>query len=86
MITRESEVAGSGCLACSIDHHHACSRPVEDDAGSWSTVYCCCGLEIDPKTAAAEEAEYAADAQELHRRGLTQPAAAGPSQPPEGSS
>jgi hypothetical protein len=68
-----------GCLACSIDDHHACSGAVEDDAGGWSTVYCC-GLAVDPKTTAAE---YAAYAEEL--RGLAWSQPAGPNPQPEGS-
>jgi hypothetical protein len=80
MTTRAREAAGYGCVECSIDHHHACSCAVENDAGGWSTVYCCCGLAVDPKTAAAEDAEDAAYAKELHRRGWTQPATAGPDQ------
>jgi hypothetical protein len=74
MTTRVSEVALGGCLGCSIDHHHACSRVVKDDAGGWTAIYCCCGLAVDLATAAAEEAEYAAYAQELRRRGWSQPA------------
>jgi hypothetical protein len=41
MTTRAREAAGYGCVECSIDHHHACSCAVENDAGGWSTVYCC---------------------------------------------
>ena len=74
MTTRGREAAVRSCLECSIDHHHACSRAIEDDAGGWSTVYCCCGLAVDPKTTAAEDAEYPAYAEELRRRGWTQPA------------
>ena len=81
---RGSEAAVSGCPECANDHHHACSRAVEDDAGGWSTVYCCCGLAVDPETTAAEAAEYAAYAGELRRRGWTQPTA-GPGLQPEGS-
>ena len=32
MTTREREVAVRGCLACSIDHHHACSRRLRPGA------------------------------------------------------
>ena len=53
MTTREREAVVRGCLACSIDDHHACAGAVEDDAGGWSTVYWCCGLAVDPKTTAA---------------------------------
>ena len=74
MTTREREAVVRGCLACSIDDHHACFGAVEDDAGGWSTVYCCCGLAVDPKTTAAEEAEYAAYAEELRGLGWSQPA------------
>jgi hypothetical protein len=83
MTTRGREAVVRGCLECSIDHHHACSRTVEDAAGGWSTVYCCGGLAVDLKTTAAEYTEYAAYAEELRRRGWSQPAA-GPGQP-EGS-
>jgi len=79
MTTREREAVVRGCLACSIDHH-ACSRTVEDDAGGWSTVSCCCGLAVDLNTTAAEYAEYGAHAEELRRRGWSQPAAAGSGQ------
>jgi hypothetical protein len=74
----------SGCFECSTDRHHACPWAAADDEHVWSTVYCCCGLAVDPKTTAAEYAEYAAYAEELHRRGWSQPAT--PGQPPgEGS-
>jgi hypothetical protein len=82
MTIQGREAAERGCLECSNDHHHICSRAVEDDAGGCSTVYCCCcGLAVDAETAAAE---YAAYAEELRRRGWTQPAA-GPGLQPEGS-
>jgi hypothetical protein len=68
-----------GCVECLNDHHHACSRAVKDDAGGWSTVYCC-GLAVDPKTTAAEYAEYA---EELRGLGWSQPTE--PSPQPEGN-
>jgi hypothetical protein len=80
MTTHEREAPVRGCLECSIDHHHACPWAVEDDAGGWSTVYCCCGLAVDLNTTAAEYAEYGAYAEELRRRGWSQPAAAGSGQ------
>jgi hypothetical protein len=83
MTTRAREAAGYGCVECSIDYHHACSCAVENDAGGWSTVYCCCGLAVDSKTAAAEDAQYAAYAEEL--RGLAWSQPAGPNPQPEGS-
>ena len=83
MTTREREAVVRGCLAYLIDDHHACSGAVGDDAGAWSTVYCCCGLAVNPKTTADEDAEYAAYAQERRGLGWSQPA--GPGQQPEGS-
>ena len=83
MTTRKREAVVRGCVACSIHHHHAYFWAVEDDAGGWSTVYCCCGPAVDPKTTAAEYAEYAAYAEELRGLGWSQPAE--PGQQPEGS-
>ena len=80
MTTREREAVVRGCLARSIEDHHACSGAVEDDAGGWSTVYCCCGLALDPRTTAAEDAACGAYPEELRRRGWSQPAAAGSGQ------
>jgi hypothetical protein len=83
MTTQGREAAERGCPECSNDHHYICSRAVEDDAGGWSMVYCCCGLAVDAETAPAEYAEYAAYAEELRGLGWSQPA--GPGQQPEGS-
>jgi hypothetical protein len=67
----------SGCCECSIDHHLACPFLGEGDDGfdahedGWYSVHCCCGLAVDSHQ--THEAEYAAYAEELHRRGWSQP-------------
>jgi hypothetical protein len=67
----------SSCLECAIDHHLACPLLGEEDDSfdadedGWSSVHCCCGLAVDSRqTPDAEHAEYA---EELRRRGWSQP-------------
>jgi hypothetical protein len=78
----------SGCFECDVDHHLACPFLGEEDDGfdtnedGWYSVHCCCGLAVDSRQTL--DAEYAAYAEELRRRGWTQPAA-GPGLQPEGS-
>jgi hypothetical protein len=67
-----------GCYECDVDHHHDCPSTGEEDFSidadedGWFTVYCCCGLAVDShQTTAAEYADYA---EELRRRGWSQPA------------
>jgi hypothetical protein len=67
----------SGCFECSIDHHLACPLLGEEDDGfdanedGWYTVHCCCGLAVDSHQTL--DAEYALYAEELGRRGWSQP-------------
>jgi hypothetical protein len=68
----------SGCFECDIDHHLACPFLGEEDDGfdadedGWYMVHCCCGLAVDSRrTLDAECADYA---EELRRRGWSQPA------------
>jgi hypothetical protein len=68
----------SACVECRIDHHLACPLLGEDDDGfeadedGWYAVHCCCGLAVDSHQ--THEAEYADYAEELCRRGWSQPA------------
>jgi hypothetical protein len=71
----------SGCLECAIDHHLACPLLGEaddgfdaDEDGRYS-VHCCCGLAVDSRQTV--DAEYAEYAEELRRRGWSQPTDSG---------
>jgi hypothetical protein len=66
----------SNCFECSIDHHLACPWIGEDDDidpddDGWYSVHCCCGLAVDSRQ--THEAEHADYAEELRRRGWSQP-------------
>jgi hypothetical protein len=67
----------SGCFACQVDHHHDCPSISEEDCSidadtdGWYAVYCCCGLAVDRRQ--TQEAEYGDYAEELRRRGWSQP-------------
>jgi hypothetical protein len=74
----------STCFECDIDHHHDSPSiaeedfSIEADADGSYAVYCCCGLVVGSRqTTAAEYADYA---EELRRRGWSQPP--GPGQDP----
>jgi hypothetical protein len=77
----------SGCFECDVDHHLACPFLGEEDDGfdtdedGWYAVHCCCGLAVSSRQTL--HAEYGDYAQELRRRGWSQPAA--PGQQPQGS-
>jgi hypothetical protein len=77
----------SGCFECDVDHHLACPFLSEEDDGydadedGWYSVHCCCGLAVDSRQTL--DAEYADYAEELRRRGWSQPA--DPGQDPRGS-
>jgi hypothetical protein len=68
----------SGCFECDVDHHLACPFLGEEDDGydanedGWYSVHCCCGLAVDSRQTL--DAEYADYAEELRRRGWSQPA------------
>ena len=72
----------SGCLECQVDHHLACPLLGEEDDGfdadedGWYSVHCCCGLAVDSRQTL--DAEYAEYAEELRRRGWSQPPNPGP--------
>ena len=46
------------------------------DEDGWYSVYCCCGLAVDSRQTL--DAEYTEYAEELRRRGWSQPAEPGP--------